>query len=110
MLRNVSGYLPLPDCLTIKKSRIHGLGLFATEQIPKGHYLGITHVSNSDFPNGYVRTPLGGFINHSFNPNCDMPEDGKYYKLVTLREIRKGEELTVDYKHWYDKELLATFR
>lgn len=29
-------YLPLPDSLTIKQSSIHGLGLFAREDLPGG--------------------------------------------------------------------------
>jgi hypothetical protein len=33
-------YRPLPKCLTIKKSDIDGLGLFATENIPAKVYLG----------------------------------------------------------------------
>ena len=65
-------YKALPDCLTIDKSKIHGLGLFATEDIDKDINLGISHVKNtsSKFENNYVRTPLGGCINHSDDPNC----------------------------------------
>ena len=37
-------YRPLPDCVTIKDSLIDGLGLFATKDIPKGTYLGISHI------------------------------------------------------------------
>ena len=56
-------YKPLPDEVTIKKSDIHGLGLFATENIEKNICLGITHVKyNSDFfEQNYIRTPLGAY-------------------------------------------------
>ena len=104
-------YKALPDCLTIDKSKIHGLGLFATEDIDKDTNLGISHVKNtsSKFENNYVRTPLGGCINHSDDPNCikfipnvvvapdvkvSLPD---YMSLKTIRKIRKGEELTVTY-------------
>ena len=104
-------YKALPDCLTIDKSKIHGLGLFAVEDIDKDTNLGISHVKNtsSKFENNYVRTPLGGCINHSDDPNCikfipnvvvapdvkvSLPD---YMSLKTIRKIRKGEELTVTY-------------
>ena len=39
-------YRPLPDCLTIKKSNIEGLGLFATKRIEALVNLGMTHIKN----------------------------------------------------------------
>ena len=62
-------YRPLPKELTIKNSSIEGLGLFATENIKKNSYLGITHIRDELFENKYIRTPLGGFYNHSNDPN-----------------------------------------
>lgn len=98
-------YRPLPKCLTIKESETHGLGLFATEKIPKGRVLGKTHFQKGGF---IIRTPLGGFYNHSDNPNCEkfeVPFDktflkdafDKIYKLRTLRDIEPGEEIIVSY-------------
>ena len=62
-------YRPLPEGLTIKKSPIEGLGLYATKDIKSNIYIGITHVLDERFENNYLRTPLGGFYNHSDNPN-----------------------------------------
>ena len=62
-------YKPLPKEVTIKKSNIDGLGLFATTKIKTKTILGITHISNQSYENGFIRTHLGGFINHSDNPN-----------------------------------------
>ena len=62
-------YKPLPKCLTIKKSPIEGLGLYATSIIKANTFIGLTHVKDKDFDNGYIRTPLGGFYNHSNEPN-----------------------------------------
>tara|TARA_B100000029_G_scaffold253658_1_gene250541 strand:+ start:459 stop:752 length:294 start_codon:yes stop_codon:yes gene_type:complete len=89
-------YRPLPKEITIKKSKIDGLGLFAIEDIPKDTSLGLSHVK----VNGeYIRTPLGGFYNHSDDPNCETHIDtiGKNMFLLTIKDIKKGEELTAKY-------------
>ena len=106
-------YKPLPKFLTIKKSPIEGLGLYATDDI--------------------IRTPLGGFYNHSNEPNvrrvisdnlpnlkCGDPIDdsldmtkipdgkasrenlypnvvGKYMFIVSIKDIKAGDELTANY-------------
>jgi len=62
-------YRPLPEGLTIKKSPIEGLGLYATNDIGTNVYVGLTHILDERFENNYLRTPLGGFYNHSDNPN-----------------------------------------
>ena len=96
-------YKPLPSSLTIKTSKVNGLGLFAEEDIARGTNLGMTHLKIGDT---IFRTPLGGFINHSDTPNCDKAEVrttaetlliDKKWKLVTTQDIKKGEELTLKY-------------
>jgi len=95
-------YKPLPDSLTIKTSKVDGLGLFAKEGIGQGTHLGMSHVEIED---KIIRTPLGGFINHSNDANCVKVElrmtnekfDYKKWNLVTLQDIKEGEELTVKY-------------
>ena len=92
-------YRPLPDSLTIETSKVNGLGLFAKEGIAQGTNLGISHIKWGE---EIVRTPLGGFINHANEANAVKVElrDEKYTKkwsLVTLRDIKKGEELTLRY-------------
>ena len=52
-------YRPLPDCLTIKDSKIQGLGLFATMIIKAKTNLGLTHIYNEAHEDNYIRTPLG---------------------------------------------------
>ena len=91
---------PLSSSLTIKSSPIHGLGLFATCEIPKNSELGISHVKDDRFSHGYIRTPLGGFFNHSKKPNCEAIYYGDFIKIITLTNINSGDEITVDYtKH-----------
>ena len=100
-------YKPLPDSLTIKQSGINGLGLFAKEGVGQGTNLGMSHVEIEDT---IIRTPLGGFINHSGDANCvkvelrmtnqdkpDLKFNYKKWNLVTLQDIKEGEELTVRY-------------
>ena len=93
-------YRPLPDSLTIKKSDIEGLGIFATKDIKKNINLGMMHYISEEYKT-IIRTPLGGFINHSNKPNCIKErEDCIYHEethLITNRLIKKGEELTVKY-------------
>ena len=62
-------YKPLPKQLTIKESPIEGLGLYAKEDIKKDSFIGVTHVRDEQFENKYIRTPIGGFYNHSNEPN-----------------------------------------
>ena len=111
-------YKPLPKELTLGESEIHDIGLFASENIPKETNLGMSHVELGKI---MIRTPLGGFINHSNTPNCvkvkslltrqqwnernDLPND-KYdhnftkWDLMTLSNIDSGDELTVRYSFY----------
>ena len=126
-------YKPLPKCLTIKKSPIEGLGLYATKDIKANSFIGLTHIQDNNFENGYIRTPLGGFYNHSNSPNVrrvvsdELPKiksgeqiddsldvskipdgkanrenlyprvEGKYMFLVSIKNIKSGEEITANY-------------
>ena len=130
-------YRPLPKELTIKNSPIEGLGLYAKKNIKNNVFLGVTHIRDEQFENKYIRTPLGGFYNHSNNPNVmrmvsdilpklkfgdlvdpnanakkiqdgkndrenmfynlDEKSDAKYMFLITIKEIKAGEELTANY-------------
>lgn len=95
-------YKPLPESVEVKKSSIHGYGLFATDLIKRGTNLGISHIYAPGFHHSHIRTPVGGFINHSNEPNCHKiksPEESMltYYSLVTTKDIEKDEELTVKY-------------
>ena len=130
-------YSPLPKELTIKTSPIEGLGLFATKDIKKHSFIGVTHIRDEQFENKYIRTPLGGFYNHSNEPtvmrivsdvlpklkfgdtvdpkgntkeikdgkndrenmfyNLNEKIDSKYMFMVSVQDIKAGEELTANY-------------
>ena len=100
-------YKPLPESLTIKPSKINGIGLFANQKIMQGTNFGMSHLKIGDT---IFRTPLGGFINHANEPNCVKAElrmtdedtqghkyDYKKWNLVTTKNIKEGEELTTRY-------------
>jgi len=87
-------YKPLPSCVTIKGSLIHGLGVFATEDIPKGTEIGRSHFY---FGETLERTPLGGFINHSDDANCEKVKKDSRYFLTAIKDIKEGDEITLKY-------------
>ena len=88
--------------LEIKPSEIAGMGVFATNHIPKGTNLGLVHLQK---PNGrYDVTDLGHMHNHSYEPNCINVKTGPERHLVTGRDIAPYEEITVDYTKQPDLE------
>ena len=48
MIKKTS-WRPLPDFLTIKQSKIEGLGVFAKRDLPEGFDLGISHIFDERF-------------------------------------------------------------
>jgi len=94
-------YRPLPEYLTLGTSEIEGTGVFATEKLEANLDLGMTHIK-VPIINGYIRTPLGGFVNHTEAANCYLVQkldwdDYRVFHLCTMRPIKKGEELTLNY-------------
>ena len=99
-------YKPLPDGITIQKSDVQGLGVFATKDFDADVILGIVHIHNKNLPHGFIRTALGAFYNHSETPNCKNVA-GFWHQLpvkylMTTRAIKAGEELTAKYTLYAD--------
>ncbi len=121
----------------VDKSNIHGLGVFSASQISKGTEvwrftegldLDLDPAILQDQPAvilkqlrhyGYVDSRLNRFIlccddarfmNHSDNPNLytDYSID-KYGIDYALRDIRAGEELTIDYRTFEGEERIKKF-
>ena len=115
----------------IKKSNIdrNGRGLYATKNIKAGtkiiEYVGniITKKQTEDsgkFDNskpiylfnlnkrydldGLVSWNPARLINHSFTNNADYEGTGLKIWVVSNREIKKGEEITFDYRFGYDSD------
>lgn len=108
----------------LKKSAIHGFGIFATERIPKGSKVWefnpifdvrFTEEEFERLPpsvkqeiehhlyqpeNGgvlYYESTMGKYMNHSREPNVDFSEVGVGW---ATRDIQPGDELTCDYRHF----------
>ena len=99
-LDKLKQYNPLPSGLTVTDSRISGQGVFTTRRLVAGTELGISHWR---VEREFIRTPLGGFINHADEPNCVRnqlrirPGFDKW-NLVVIEDIEEGCELTLKYK------------
>ena len=111
-----NGYLALPENLEVQNSPIHGQGLFATADIPKGTELGESHsflMQDYDVETKtwsrkeWIRTPIGAFLNHSNNPNVTVETKGSGNTafLIALKDIPEGEEITVTYEEEVFNEL-----
>ena len=85
-------YRPLPNELTIKNSPIEGLGLFTNKDIKANTFIGVTHIRDEQFENKYIRTPLGGFYNHSNDPNVIRMVSDSLPKLNFGHEINPNSK------------------
>ena len=115
----------------LKNSKIHGVGLFANENIKKGSLVYSTsplldvNISKDKFkslddkekqeirwwgfwdaPNNvwHVDFDVSKFINHSFNGNLTQDKNNKDAYLATSRNIKLGEELTQNYLEFESME------
>ncbi len=114
-----------PEKVVVRKSGVHGTGVYATAAIRKGQrvieYTGehIPWKEAMDLPardpddpyhtfffsldNGdVIDAGRGGnesrWINHSCDPNCETNEEENRIFVYALRSIAPGEELFYDYK------------
>jgi len=113
----------------LKPSSIHGVGVFAITEIPKGTYVfpdddeAIVWVDKKDVehlppaikefyedfaiikgdkygsPRHFDALTTSWYLNHSTRPNIAAD---KQYKFYALRDIQAGEELTADYRTYSD--------
>ena len=91
-------YKPLPDGLYVSNSDIAGQGLFTNRKLEVGTELGLSHKMIDD---NLIRTPLGGFINHSEEPNVQKYQIGNDYFIKVIKDINPGKEITLKY-NWYN--------
>ncbi|PYJ12176.1 MAG: SET domain-containing protein-lysine N-methyltransferase [Verrucomicrobia bacterium] len=117
----------VPPTVKVRRSKVHGRGVYAGESIRKGtriiEYTGkrvperdVTDDENDPhtfyfgLDNGIVIDPeIGGnearWINHSCDPNCEsIDEDGRIF-IYALRKIEPGEELSYDYALQIDEPI-----
>ena len=106
-LDKLNQYRPLPSGLTVTDSRIAGQGLFTTRRLVMGTTLGISHYR---IDGEYIRTPLGGFINHAETPNCERSQvrirpGFDRWNITVMEDIEEGEELTLKYKLYVPEKI-----
>lgn len=102
-----------------------GQGLFATDWIKKGDF--ILEYAGKKIPtkradamksrylfeidrkwtiDGTTRANLARYINHSCAPNCEAEIKKGKILVYAVRDIAKGEELTIDYGEEYFDEFI----
>ena len=106
-LDRLKQYRPLPSGIVVADSGINGQGLFTTRRLVMGTTLGISHYRIDGM---YIRTPLGGFINHADKPNCQRSQirvkpGFDKWNIMLLEDIEEGEELTLKYKLYDPKKI-----
>ena len=99
--------------LEVKKSKIHGQGVFSLKSYLSGHFIAefigktvykdSTHVlwihKADQKPYGIKGTAPLKFLNHSRNPNCEFRAE----RLYAIRPINIGDELCFHYgEEWSD--------
>ncbi len=107
------------ESVEVKGSKIHGKGIFTSKNIPKNELVLVIKgelITGKEcerreeeddnvyiFWNGryYIdtaNTEKIKYINHDCDPNCIVLErDKESLNLVSCREIKTGEEITMDY-------------
>jgi len=119
--------------IIVRRSGIHGRGVFATTHIPGGsrliEYKGertsgeediylegeSTHtflfmLDNDEVIDGGRNGNSARWINHSCAPNCEAnEEDGRLY-IDALRDIEAGEEVTIDYNLYLEERYTAALK
>ena len=118
---------PVP--IEVRKSTVHGRGVYAARFIPKGtriiEYTGQRisweaapndendpHTFNFGLENGKVINPIIGgndarWINHCCDPNCEAIEEDDRIFIDAMRNIEAGEELFYDYAFEIDEPITA---
>jgi hypothetical protein len=121
----VESDLTTSDLIEVRRSAVHGLGVFAAKHIPKGariiEYVG-ERVSHDEADRRYeekdandshtflfivdskivIDAGVDGndarFFNHSCDPNCESTVEKRRVFIEALRDIGPGTELTYDYQ------------
>ena len=117
--------LTTSELIEVRRSDVHGLGVFAAKRIPKGtriiEYVG-ERVSHDEADRRYeekdandshtflfivdsktvIDAGVDGndarFFNHSCDPNCESTVEKRRVYIEAIRDIDAGAELTYDYQ------------
>lgn len=78
--------------LKVDKSKIAGKGLFTKDAFEQGEMIGLAH--ENDQPSTFI----GKYHNHSDEPNAVSVKLGDKRYLMAKRPLKKGEEITTNYR------------
>ena len=82
------------------ESSIHRHGLIATENIKANTDIGLSHIGIGLINNKVVvgeATDVGNFQNHSSINNCVNKIVGKDLHMFTFKDVKCGDELTINF-------------
>tara|TARA_R100001594_G_scaffold58040_1_gene92042 strand:- start:1741 stop:2118 length:378 start_codon:yes stop_codon:yes gene_type:complete len=90
---------------SISKSSIDGLGAIASKNIKKGELIGtafdneeaINFDRNPDKTHNDTRTILGKYLNHQDSENSIQKSENNSLNVYANKDIKKGEEITINY-------------
>tara|TARA_B100000287_G_C20304969_1_gene651452 strand:- start:95 stop:451 length:357 start_codon:yes stop_codon:yes gene_type:complete len=92
-------YIPQKDSERFWKIKdVHdgrGFGVYADRFIEENEVIGDTHYILGSM--AIAITELGRFHNHSEEPNCEITYGMHNIELSAIRDIEKGDEITVNY-------------
>jgi len=80
-----------PFELDLRPSDIHGLGLFARNDIESGRVICVVRKNN-------MRSLAGRYVNHAKNPNCEFIRNASDLYLKASYNINKDDEITINYR------------
>jgi SET domain-containing protein len=86
---------PMPlgyESIYVDNSHIEGKGLYSKEDIKKGDIICPGRIDGK-------RTPAGRYTNHALLHNAKMVFYGEDIELKAIKNITKGDEITVDYRN-----------
>jgi SET domain-containing protein len=81
----------------VKKSKIHGKGVFSKKLIGAGETIGLTVDMNKKSADKRYGS-LGHYTNHSMKPNAVVVPYGAKMYVVATKPIKCNTEITADYR------------
>jgi SET domain-containing protein len=119
--------------IVVRRSSIHGKGVFATTYIPAGTrlieykgerisdedseylYTETTHtflfmLENNEVIDGSRNGNNARWINHSCEPNCEASEEDSRVFIDALSSIEAGDEITIDYNLYLEARYTAALK
>ena len=128
MKDNLRKFAKYPKVKIKKTKNGTGFGLFADEKIKKNQkivqYIGykVTNQWADKNSNQYIfwinnKYSLDGsptfntarYVNYSHNPNSESIDDDEKIYFVAIKDIEKGEEITIDYGKWHYDEFIKPY-